>query len=200
MKLDITNHRFGRLRAVSPVENTGDYTKWSCVCDCGNIHIARLGHLRAGRSRSCGCLNRDMLSARKTHGMRDTPEYKTWCNIRNRCENERHISYKYYGARGIKVCERWQAFEPFFEDMGRRPSKDHSIDRKDSAKDYSPDNCKWSTEVEQQNNRSDNMRLTFNGVTRTESQWCRLLGFRTQTIGQRVKRGWSVEKAMTTPI
>jgi hypothetical protein len=86
--------------------------------------------------------------------MTETPEYKTWGNIRQRCYNPKHISYKYYGAMGVTVCDRWEkSFENFFADMGKRPSRDHSIDRKNPNGNYQPDNCRWATEKEQQNNR-----------------------------------------------
>jgi hypothetical protein len=199
---DLTGLRFGRLTVLEPVENfeCGRNRKWKCVCDCGAVVDVRASHMKSGASKSCGCLSVEMTKARSTtHGQsHGTAEYKTWANIRSRCEDQKHISFKYYGAKGVKVCERWQAFQNFFADMGLRPSKHHSIDRyPDKNGNYEPGNCRWATEVEQQNNRSNNMLITSGGVTMTEPNWARKLGFGRQIIRQRILRGWSVEKSLS---
>lgn len=198
---NLEGQRFGRLFVLEPVENFGGMRKWRCVCDCGAIVEVRGAHMSAGRSKSCGCLNAEMASARaKTHGQSHlTPEYRTWCHIRARCNDPKDISYKYYGAKGIKVCEHWSKFENFFSDMGKRPSTDHSIDRKDNLGDYSKDNCRWATEVEQQNNKSSNVFIEYAGKRLTISQWDRELGHKRCFIRGRIQNGWTPLEAVSTP-
>ena len=157
-RLDMTGRRFGRLTVVKSDGMYRQHIMWLCRCDCGHVKRARAGHLRDGRTRSCGCLNSEMTTARfTTHGMKGTPEYKTWINIRQRCDNPKHISYRYYGAMGVKVCDRWQDFDNFFMDMGARPQGAYSIDRIDPWGDYTPANCRWATVAQQNNNRRNSL-------------------------------------------
>ncbi|HEV8573869.1 MAG TPA: hypothetical protein VGR43_04090 [Dehalococcoidia bacterium] len=107
-----------------------------------------------GETTSCGCFQ--IEHARQfftTHGGRGKPEYDIWQGMLNRCRNPKVISYKYYGARGIKVCERWNDFANFYSDMGQRPSETHSVDRIDPNGDYEPGNCRWATPQEQRVNQ-----------------------------------------------
>lgn len=126
-------------------------------------------------------------------------EYKTWANLWQRCQNPNHISFKWYGAKGVKVCKRWKRFENFLADMGPRP-EGHSIDRKNNRLGYFPSNCRWATEVVQQNNRKSNRLLTFRGVTQSCAMWDRTMGLRIYTISGRLFRGFTVERAITEPI
>jgi hypothetical protein len=134
--------------------------------------------------------------------LRNTPEYAAWVNMRNRCNKPSAKGYAQYGARGIKVCKRWQqSFANFLADMGYRPSPAHQLDRIDNAGPYSPENCRWSTRLENCNNRRDNVLLTYNGETLTIREWERRSGFGRTIIWQRINHlGWSVEKALTTPV
>ena len=137
----------------------------------------------------------------KTHGMSRTPEYKAWDGMKQRCFNPNHKSYSDYGGRGITVCDRWQnSFETFLADMGVKPTSKHSLDRINNDGDYSPDNCRWATKAEQQNNRTNNHLITINNETWTMAQWEKKMGYEENVIRQRLKYGWSEYRAVMTPV
>ena len=138
----------------------------------------------------------------KTHGMSGTPEYYAWKDMKRRCLNPNHKAYSDYGGRGIGVCDRWKnSFENFFVDMGTKPSPKHSIDRIDNNGDYSPENCKWSTRVEQQNNLRNNKPLiTIGNETYTIAQWTEEKGYDKSVIYNRLENGWSEFDAVMTPV
>ncbi len=175
---------------------------WKSVCECVTTRIVRGAHLVSGASKSCGCRWAELARNKFTfHGMSNTPEFKTWKRMRERCCHPSNISYQYYGAKGIKVCDRWMhSFPNFYEDMGNRPSKHHSLDRIDNNKGYEPGNCRWATSYEQQNNKRSSRFITSKGETHTEAQWNRILGFKRQTIWGRIYAGWDVEEAIWTPL
>lgn len=162
---NLENQRFERLIAVRR-----EGKKWLCRCDCGGKKLILASSLKRGLTKSCGCLNRELCAERnrvekRTHGRTGTAEYKIWQGIHQRCENQNDKDFPNYGGRGIVVCNRWASFEDFFADMGRRPSKEHSIDRKDVNGNYSPDNCRWATKVEQALNTRRNIIVTAFGRT-----------------------------------
>lgn len=132
---------------------------------------------------------------------RRTTEYKTWQVMRQRCFNPRDDHYKNYGGRGISVCERWRySYENFLDDMGRKPSPGHSIDREKVDLDYTPENCHWASAEEQQNNRRNNRKFEFEGKVQTLSRWAREIGVSRPTLFSRImEMGWSVERALSTP-
>ena len=139
--------------------------------------------------------------AKTTHGMSRTPEYKAWQQMKIRCFNPNRKDYSHYGSRGIAVCDRWKnSFENFLADMGLKPTPKHSIDRIDNDGDYQKDNCKWSTRVEQQNNRSSNRLITIEDVTLTITQWEKKMGFSKNVIQDRLKSGWSERDAVLIPV
>ncbi len=128
-------------------------------------------------------------------------EYGTWLNMRQRCSDRGHIEYLRYGAKGIRVCARWQkSFSDFIEDMGEAPSQKHQIDRINGKGNYTPKNCRWVTSKEQQRNRSDNRRITAQGKTLTLSEWDESLGFPVNTVGARIRRGMSIDLAISQPL
>lgn len=130
--------------------------------------------------------------------MHATPTYKSWQAMRTRCLNENSSQYHRYGGRGISICKEWDDFTVFFRDMGERPTGT-TLDRIDSNKGYSPDNCRWSTMKIQENNKRNNVLLTFNGKTQTVAQWADETGIGYQTIRARMNMGWSTEEALTLP-
>lgn len=195
--IDLTNKRFGRLFVEQLSSRPGIHRSWHCLCDCG-VEKDILGyHLRTGHTQSCGCLNREVIT---THGQSKTLTYQVWNNMKNRCQNPDHPRYKDWGGRGITVCDKWQAYEGFFEDMGERPSQDLSIDRIDNDLGYYKENCQWGTEEIQSWNRRSNKLLEYNGIQETYHYWEEQSGIPARLIGLRIRRGWSPERALTTPI
>ncbi len=168
-----------------------------CRCSCGKESVVRITRLANSESRSCGCLQIKQMTK---HGLASSLEYKTWKTMISRCYKEYNPSYKWYGAKGIRVCDRWlESIENFIEDMGNRPSKKYSIDRIDGDKDYNKENCKWSTRHEQASNTSSNRNITAFGKTLCLSEWSRKFKINYTTLRTRLLKGWDPEKALTTP-
>lgn len=116
---------------------------------------------------------------------------KAWQNMRDRCRNQ---------YNGIDVCPEWSSREQFCQDMGEPPSKKHTLERKDNSKGYSKDNCVWALQDAQNRNKGDTIMVTISGRTQCVSEWCRELGLNRSTIGNRIAKGISPEKALTTPV
>lgn len=155
---------------------------------CGNVVKKRRTNIK--RMRSCGCINKN--PHRK--------ETRKWTLMKYRCNSPNSSDYKNYGARGIRVCERWQSFENFFADMGPIPFKGASIERIDVNGDYCPENCKWITMAEQSQNRTITKFVTVNGGKLCLAEAARIYKINASTIRERLKRGWSEILAVTTPI
>lgn len=145
---DLTGVVFGKLVAKKIVSRTKwRNVIWLCECECGHTAEVSAGNLRKGKTTSCGC-------KLTTHGMTQTAEFRVWSGMKARCNNPRNASYKDYGGRGIKVCERWMnSFQNFIDDMGARPSGSLTIERKDNSLGYEPGNCVWETKSVQSRNR-----------------------------------------------
>lgn len=147
---DIRGERFGRLIAEECLgaNDSEGRLLWKYRCDCGNTHIALHKFVNQGDITSCGCFRKEASTERarrvgKTHGMAYSVEYRTYINLKSSCYNKNHPRYKNYGAKGIKLCDSWkESFENFFKDIGSRPEK-AVLRRKDSSKDFTPDNCYW---------------------------------------------------------
>ena len=209
--LDLAGKRFGRLVAVEPTEkrSASGSRIWLCNCDCGKKTEVIGPHLVGGNTQSCGCFGKESQRAgsrkaaelRTTHGMAGTRLYQVWRAMIGRCENEKVKSFKNYGGRGIKVCPRWRAsFQAFLDDMGSPPSEKHSVERKDNDGDYCPENCRWATKQEQARNTRFNRPIEFQGETRILSDWARISGIPLATLHRRLTLGWTVIRALTTPV
>lgn len=177
------------------------------ICKCGKEFITFLTYIKTGQSRSCGCANREWTrirpsKTRSTFGFWGTPEYSAWNALINRCYNPKDKRYNIYGAKGITVCEAWRnSFMEFLNDMGKRPSAEHSIDRVDPAGNYCKDNCRWATDKEQCRNRTNSIHVTYNNETKALSEWAEVVGIQYKVLYQRIHRDkLSIEEALTKPI
>lgn len=200
---NLTDRKFGRLTVIAYAGRVGKkkISAWRVRCDCGTEKVVSASHLNQGLE-SCGCLRLERVrEVRGTHGLCGTPEYRAWSHLIGRCENENDGSYPHYGARGIRVCERWRnSFEAFLEDMGPRPLGTE-IDRyPNNDGNYEPGNCRWATRVENARNKRSNHAITFRGETRCASEWEEIFGLPKGRVVDRIRKGWSVERALTTPL
>lgn len=196
-RIDLTGQKFGRLKVIEFSYAKNEKTYWKCRCDCGNTKIIDGSALKRKATISCRCYQKEQVTK---HGKSYTAEYKTWIRMKQRCYDKNTNSYKNYGKRGIKMCRRWRSsFENFLEDMGKRPSPKHSIDRIDNNGDYTPENCKWSTQKQQHRNKRSNRLITFKNKTKTMTEWSEIVGISSNAIHKRLKRGWSIHDALTLP-
>ena len=190
---DLTGKRFGRLTALYHGHH-GPFVVWHCLCDCGKTTITRAIRLIHNQTKSCGCANVHP----KTHGMTKTPTWGSWKAMRGRVSNPNTAGYKRYGGRGITIDPRWQKFENFLADMGECPSSEYSLDRIDPNGNYERGNCRWATAKEQAVNRTNTVRLLYQGNNLTLDEWAELTGLHRQTIRDRVfKYQWTVEQALS---
>lgn len=198
--VDLTGKRFGRLTVKGRSENRHNATYWHCVCDCGKEVVVRGSSLKCGDSKSCGCLVREISKERNTkHGGYGTRLYRIWDGMKARCRNPKAISYSNYGGKGIDVCPEWNDFVVFREWAIEHGYKDNlTIDRIDSKKNYMPDNCRWVDMVTQENNKSSNKYVTYNGKTMSLSMWAKELHLSYNMLLKRIKRGWPFERAINT--
>jgi hypothetical protein len=195
-KKNLTGQQFGRLTAKYRIIG-GKYSFWFCECSCGQSGEFRQAHLESGSTKSCGCLNREIVIARsRTHGMRKSSIYRLWSGMKTRCENPKEKRWKDYGGRGIKVCHRWQRFEHFLEDMGQ-PPLGSSIERRNNNGDYCPANCKWATRSEQGRNKRNNRILEINGERLCTQEWSERTGVKASVIRKRLDRGWDGRRAVS---
>lgn len=189
--IDLTGQRFGRLVVLERASN-GSYqqTRWLCQCDCGNKCIVQAGALKSGNSKSCGCLHRDRVT---THGQTKARLHTIWSSMKRRCNNANCKEYRWYGGKGIKVCQEWKdSYEAFRDWANTHGYADNlTIDRIDGNRDYEPNNCRWITLSEQQRNKETTHLLTYKGVTKPLITWAEELGLNKYTVRGRVEYGWT---------
>jgi len=208
---DITGQTFGRYFIESKAENDKyGQPMYFCICECGKSRNVLYTSIVSGRTKSCGCYARDVsLAARikknTKHGQSkfglQSPEYITWHSMKSRVLNPKDAKYKDYGGRDIKICEAWvNSFETFYNDMGKRPSPSHSIDRIDVNGNYEPSNCRWATATEQANNRRNSVKFTYKGDIKSIPEFARQYGLPRGLISQRIYiLGWDISKAIEHP-
>lgn len=166
---------------------------WVCKCECGFKKRVTANSLRNGSSTKCySCKNR-------LHGMETSPTYGSWVAMRQRCSNPKNVSYKDYGGKGIEVCGRWSEFVNFLADMGVRP-EGMTIDRINSAKGYSKENCKWSTPKEQARNRGNTKKYQHDGKEYALGELADMYGIPVRRVAQRLNAGWELNRALKTPV
>ncbi len=203
--INLGGKRFGRLLVVSLKEIRGFSPYWNCVCDCGCQTIIVAYDLTRGHTKSCGCLGREASAIRRTiHGAtkhgKSTHEYIVWASMKARCYQRNSFGYKWYGAKGIRICRRWfNSFTNFLADMGPRP-EGHQLDRIDTNGDYKPKNCRWATPKQQSRNRTNNHILKFRKQEYCIAEWAEKTGLTRNAIFYRLKLGWSIEKTLTHPL
>lgn len=206
MKLiDLTGKRYGKLTVIRRYpEDCNGHPAWECICDCGNRKIVEGALLRYGVVKSCGCLRAEQnRNTKTTHGMAKSKLYAVWNNMKRRCYKEKTESYKRYGARGIIVCDEWrnsfESFKKWADESGYQDGL--SIDRIDNDGNYCPENCKWSTVKEQNNNRGVSLMITYKGKTQNLASWCEELNLPYFRTWQRiVQYGYTFEDAITMPV
>lgn len=194
--------KFNRLTVIR--QDTGRKDKhrryWMCACECGKWVSVTTADLRSGNTKSCGCWRSDESKERMTtHGDSKSKLYAVWNMMMSRCYNPKTERYPRYGGRGISVCDEWNHNYPAFRDwaLSHGYQDGLTIDRIDVDGNYSPENCRWITNAEQMKNMSTNRYLSHNGETHTLSDWARKVGITPATLHKRLKRGWSLEKALT---
>lgn len=200
---DLSGKSFGYWKVIRRAGRTkGGKSTWLCECICGKMKEVRGDILKSGQSKSCGCMTTE-LSAEKntTHGKTKTKLYRVWNQMIQRTTNKKTKDYKYYGGRGITVCKEWkESFETFETWAHINGYADNlTIDRIDNNKGYEPNNCRWVTRKVQSRNTRYNHFLTYNGTTKTITDWAQETGIKRCVLYERInKLGWDVEKALTT--
>ena len=196
--IDLTGMNFGRLTVLSMLGcDKRKHFSWLCRCECGNTKKVLGRCLREGITRSCGCLRVESQNkSHVTHGMRNTPVYMVWRNMRGRCLNKNHKAYDDYGGRGIGISKEWEKFEVFFAEMGDRPSSKHTLERRDNMSGYSRENCYWATMLEQGRNKRNNRIIEFAGIRLCLSQWAEKLGLTKNTIQARLRKRLAIKHVL----
>lgn len=204
-KLDLTNQRFGYLVALRPVGSTRRGVQWACRCDCGVELIVGGWLLRGGKKKAC-CVaghkwRSDYYDRNPGLTRLHSKEYSVFRGMWDRCVNKKNDSYKDYGGRGIKVCERWREFKNFFEDMGKRPTDRHTLDRfPDNNGNYEPGNCRWATPDEQRRNMRSSVYVNYDGNKVLLLDLVEKLKLNRGVVYGRLKNGWKLEDALTVAV
>jgi hypothetical protein len=200
-----------KMRSASSIVSGSDRSlSVECLCKCGGVIVTRLGSLKSGNTKSCGCLQKEIASTsgknRKTHGAtsdKDSALYRThkiWMGMRDRCNPlGKHGRHRNYSLRGIKVCVEWGSFDIFLKDMGKAPVG-MSLGRIDNNAGYSRKNCRWETRIQQSNNTRINKVLTYKGFTDTLANLCRIMCSNYALTQGRLARKWPVERAFEEPV
>lgn len=200
-EINMVGKTFGKLTVIRKAftDKRGEI-KWLCNCECGNETVVLGSNLRTGNTVSCGCVvaeNKIIFGQmNRRHGQSKDRIFRIWTGIRKRCNNPNTRSYSRYGGRGIKICERWNIFENFYEDMKTGYSDDLTIDRINVNGNYEPSNCRWATWTGQARNKTNNRLISIDGTIKTSTEWGEISGTNPATINYRVKKGWGTREAV----
>lgn len=198
---DIKGQKFNRLTAIEYIGlNKNNKALWKCQCECGNEVTVISAHLINGNTKSCGCYNMDKIMERNTtHGGRETRLYNIWCAMKERCYTKTFRLYKWYGAKGVTICDEWRndfaAFREWAINNGYEETL--TIERNEISKGYEPSNCRWITRKEQARNKSTTAWVTLDGVTKSMIEWSEILGVDYKLVRSRHtegKRGYELFK------
>lgn len=197
---DLTGQRFEHLTVIKRAQENTKHgrAQWICKCDCGKEIVTSGNCLLRGHTKSCGCMRRCSTNLYK-HGLSKTRLHYIWRGMKDRCYNPENSRYHLYGGRGISICDEWlNDFVLFYNwSMSNGYSKNLSIDRIDNDKDYCPENCRWTTDIVQANNKRSNKRFTLNGKTKTLAEWCRIFNVKYGDVQNRMNHGYSFEEAIS---
>ena len=193
---DLTGRQFGKLTVVSRAQNNKrGRAMWKCVCECGRTSIVVGYNLTGGTTRSCGCLARKHGKAKKER------LYNIWVGMRQRCRDKNSKDYIRYGGRGITVCKEWHDYATFRQWALSNGYEDTlTIDRIDTNGNYEPSNCRWVSYKVQNNNLRSNVIVKYEGEEMTMKQLAERVGMSYRLLKQRLSRGWTVERAVNTPV
>lgn len=194
--------KFNKLTVIEDLGIIGKESYSLCKCDCGNITKVRNTYLKNGYTKSCGCIKEN--SSNYKHGKYKTRVYRIWRGMKGRCYNKGNGGYKYYGARGITVCQEWldknDGFENFYKWAIENGYNDNlSIDRINPSGNYEPNNCRWSTNLVQENNKTSNRYIYIDGVKKSLADWCRDYEVSYKCVSTRIHKGWDPITALVTP-
>lgn len=192
--IDLSGKQFGRLLVINRIESPNiKKPKWKCICECGTVTYVCGYSLKRGYTKSCGCLAME-VSKRHTHGLSNTPTYKSWRSMKLRCLNEKDPSYHRYGGAGVKIHTEWiNSFESFYSYIGERPSLKHTLDRFPNNKgDYVPGNVRWGTPKQQGENKSSNKVISYNGKEMILADWAKELGMKPHLLGTYLNKGYDM--------
>lgn len=204
--IDLTNQKFGRLIVIKRMENNKfNQVQWLCKCDCGNETIVTANTLKTKNTRSCGCLKKEQDKiniAKKTHNMSNTRLYNIWRGMKSRCNCSTNKKHKFYYDKGIKVCDEWKNnFINFYNwAINNGYKEDLTIDRINNDGNYEPNNCRWATYAEQNNNQSNNIKINYKGKEWKIKELSEKYNIKRATLCDRLKRGWTIQKALNTPV
>lgn len=201
---DLTGRKSGRLTVIEFYDyGKNGNSRWLCKCECGNTSVVSGTYIKYKKTLSCGCLTKERVSeATKTHGMSNSPIYPEYRNMKKRCYDENAHNYKWYGGRGIKMCDRWlDDIHNFYDDVSILPhfrEEGYTLDRIDNDGDYEPNNVRWATKSEQCNNRRSNLIYEYEGKDRTLKEISDITGLPYKVLHKRLKTfGWEPERAFS---
>jgi len=198
----LTGQRFGALVVLGRSGNKGKYAAWLCRCDCGTQTVVSGQHLRRGKRKSCGVNGHRWKRDRAEPGItiQYPSEYQSWKSMHARCLDQKHKRYKYYGGRGITICDRWKEFKNFMLDMGRKPDPKFTIERNDVNGNYEPGNCKWISRKDQGRNRQNSVYVVYEGRKLLLIDLVEELGLSRSVVYGRLQGGWTLAQAIALPL